>query len=110
AIATTGTEARFQLRWCNSSGSTARSEHDRVHQGALIGTDPVRALPVEGFEPPDSARAEAVLNTGSLVFDHLTAQRPIARTATASHHAASFAGQPRFAVLTSTGSYSSTRA
>jgi hypothetical protein len=34
-----------------------------------------------------------------LAKDRLTAPLPIARTATASHHAASFAGQPRFAVL-----------
>jgi hypothetical protein len=54
---------------------------------------------LDGFH----ARAEAVLNTASWVFAHLTAQLPIARTATASHHAASFAAQPRFAVLTSTG-------
>jgi hypothetical protein len=38
-----------------------------------------------------------VLNTGKWVFAQLTAQLPIARTATASHHAASFSRQPRFA-------------
>jgi hypothetical protein len=49
-------------------------------------------------------RADVILNTGKLIFAQLTAQLPIARTATRSHHATSFS----FLCGTSSGSYSST--
>jgi hypothetical protein len=48
------------------------------------------------------------MKTGKLVFAQLTAQLPIARTAIASHHAASFSRQLRFVVRHKYGSNSST--